>query len=199
LCYGAGMAEDSQPASVTLSCPHCTESIECVLVHQPQIANCPYCNGAFMLPSADGGTLPLARAGGEGGFIIDDTAEAELRRMQRDDGELDGIKIRQIAAGKRAANRSRSYCLIITVAAIVGAIQLAWNAVHGFREYGYNNWSMAYILTVPVCLLLAVRFYRRSEFYRREAAESSLKDPKRPPDLDSLSDGSQHWKNLGGM
>ena len=193
------MAEDSPPAIITVSCPHCAEAIECTLADRPQIASCPYCSGAFMLPAADGSTLPVARVDGESQFVVDDTAAAERRREERDRNELDGLKIRQIAVARRAANRSRSYCLMIAFAAIVGAIQLAWNSVQTFRHSGWSNYAAAYAMAVPVCLWLAVRFYRRSELFRREACQSALRDPDTPPDLDSLSDGSQHWKNLGDM
>ena len=160
------MAEDSPPATITVNCPHCAEAIECTLADRPQIASCPYCSGAFMLPAADGSTLPVARVDGESQFVVDDTAAAERRREERDRNELDGLRIRQIAVARRAANRSRSYCLMIAFAAVVGAIQLAWNSVHMLRHDGWNTYAAAYALAVPVCLWLAVRFYRRSEVFQ---------------------------------
>ena len=199
MCYGAGMAEDSAGAPITLNCPHCAEAIECELADQPQVAKCPYCAGAFMLPGADGSTLPVVRLGAGDEFVVDDTAAAERRREERDREELDGLKIRQIAAGKRAANRSRTYCLVVAIAGLVAAIQLGWKAFKALRFQGWTNQTAAFVLTIPVCLWLAVRFYRRSEAFRKEAGQSALTDPDTPPDLDSLSDGSQHWKNLDGM
>jgi hypothetical protein len=102
--------------------------------------------------------------------------------------ELDGIRIRRLAAVRKAAYRARSHCIIAAVACLVLAIQLIWSAV--------ERRAPLYALFAIAALVGTLFFGRRAAKLHREATESSLGDPTTTPDFSTLSDGSQQASNL---
>lgn len=184
----APASPENTPPETTLNCPSCQGPVAIVQTDQAQVVACPHCNQPFIVPAADGTTLPVARTAGE--------ADEEAEDIHRDD--LDGMRIRQITLTRRGANRSRSYLLMAVLLCIAAAGQLVFKAVWRIHATGWGDtMAVGYILGVPLALFVAYRFYRRSEIFRQEAMRSSLTDPAKPPDFSKLSDGSQFWKNLG--
>jgi hypothetical protein len=116
--------------------------------------------------------------------------------MSEPTDELDGLRIRQIAAARRAAYRARSYCVIGTAGCAVAAIQLAWMAVTVTRQSGLTRMAIAYAMFAIVAFCIATYFGRRAAAFHREAKASQSSSPLPPPDFTSLSDGSSRWKNL---
>ena len=102
--------------------------------------------------------------------------------------ELDGIRIRRLAAVRKAAYRARSHCIIAAVACLVVAIQLIWSAV--------ERLAPLYALFAIAALVGTLSFVRRAAKLHREAMQSLLDEPTTSPDFSTLSDGSQQASNL---
>ena len=112
---------------------------------------------------------------------------------------LNSNRIRQMAALRRGAIRSRSYCVIALSGCVVGAV-----------EFGFDAWrrwprpvnargalvALVYVLCGAGLLLLGRYFFRLAMRFDREARQSNLPPPQTPPDFSQLSDGSQIVKNL---
>jgi len=129
--------------------------------------------------------------------LHDSVLESELSPAPpRDD--LDADHIHKVTHLRRTAHRSRGYLLIGSAFCAVLGVQLIWNSVGRFRG-GYNVIAAAYLMAAAVLLALAWRAFGRAQQFKREADASTLSDPKSPPDLSQLSDGSQSWKNLEDM
>jgi hypothetical protein len=112
--------------------------------------------------------------------------------------ELDATRIHQFAALKKAAIRARSYALIGAVLAAVSAVKLVLLVIERVRAAGWGLMTIAYALLVCVTGMLAVHFVRRAVALHREASAPAPLPPVPPggPDISTLSDGSQRWKNL---
>ncbi len=123
-------------------------------------------------------------------FVVDDGNSTE----ERDD--LDGVKIRQLASVRRAAFRSRSYCVVGAMFCLVASGQLIFKAVMHLRSGDNLRLALFYLVIVPLCWSVAYRFYGRAQKFYQEATQSALAEPETPPDFSSLSDGSQRWKSL---
>jgi len=112
---------------------------------------------------------------------------------------LNSNRIRQMAALRRGAIRSRSYCVIALCGCIVGA-----------AEFGFDAWkrwprpanvrgvlvATVYVLCGVGLLLLGRYFFRLAMRFHGETRQSNLPNPQTPPDFSQLSDGSQIVKNL---
>jgi hypothetical protein len=72
------------------------------------------------------------------GDSISQTADA------RED-ELDGVRIRQLAALRRGAYRARSYAIIGSVACFVVVVQLVLMTVKNVRASGWGLYPIGYI------------------------------------------------------
>jgi hypothetical protein len=110
--------------------------------------------------------------------------------------ELNGFRIRQLAALRRAAWRSRSYCLIAAAGALVSAIQLVVNAIYRFAGHQPLLRPILYLLSAILLVIAAIYFMRLAVKYHREAQPSSSAQTAARPDFSTLSDGSQHARNL---
>jgi hypothetical protein len=112
--------------------------------------------------------------------------------------ELDGLRIRQLTALRRGAIRARSYALIGAAACFVGAIQLVVLTVRHVRAWGFGLQPVGYILFAIVALMLCGYAARRARQLQKEIDTPIPLPPAPPdgPDFSTLSDGSQHWKNL---
>jgi hypothetical protein len=108
---------------------------------------------------------------------------------------LDARRISRLAAVRRAAYRSRSYCIIGAAGCAVGAVELV------FQAFGHGTAAAAFLeLLGAVGLLgLARTFLKWSSAYLLEARQSELPPANRPPDFSKLSDGSQIAQNLQNM
>jgi hypothetical protein len=192
--------QSASPPPEPIHCPHCGSATPAALTDKPQIAICPQCAQAFVVPALDGSTPVVAQVGvapAESSFAYDDTAAAPGSSAREDD--LDALRIRQIAAIKRTAYRTRSYFLIATVVCMVASARLLWIGYEGWSIPGQRKWAMLEILAATVLFVLARRAFARSVYYKRESEKSALEEPDRPPDLSKLSDGSQRWKNLDNI
>ena len=162
------------------TCPHCQTPLDVAAGPTPQDVVCPHCSALTVIPAIDGAMQPV---------------EAEPTERARED-ELSGLRIRQLAAAKRAAYRSRSYCVVAAVACVVMAVQLAWYGVSAIRAGGFGLPAIAYFFVAMLAVWGAVYFFRKAMQFDREAKQSALPAALGEPDFNALSDGSQQWKNL---
>ena len=112
--------------------------------------------------------------------------------------ELNGLRIRQLAAMRRGAFRARSYALIVAVACAVVAVQLVFMTVETARARGWGRSTTGYVLFAVALLLVAAHFGQRVRELSRELRAPAPLPPEPPggPDFSTLSDGSHQWKNL---
>jgi threonine/homoserine/homoserine lactone efflux protein len=115
------------------------------------------------------------------------------------DDHLNSNRIRQMAALRRAAIRSRSYCVIALGGCVVGAADLVFFAVH--RLLNHPNGlgilvAIVYFLVAALLIFLARYFLRLARRFHEEAGQSAIPPPPGPPDFSQLQNGSQIVRNL---
>jgi hypothetical protein len=164
--------------------------------------NCPAC-GQSLPPDVTGlGWVQCAACGAQ----IELVAIPSVELAQDEDPELlppdpdaalDGLRVRQIAALRRGAYRTRSYCLIAAAALAVVGVQLVVMTVRALR--GQPLWAAAYGVLAALALAGCAHFARRILQLTDELRQSptaALPPPAHEPDFATLSDGTQQWKNL---
>jgi hypothetical protein len=129
-----------------------------------------------------------------------DAPEAPAARARAHaQAELDGVRIRRLAAARRALYRQRSYCIVAAGFCAVAAGELAWTAIALFSAAGWRLRPGAYLLLAMGSTFAAIDFARRAVRLHRLAGRSALPEPAAPPDFSPLGDGSQRWRNLEEM
>jgi hypothetical protein len=131
--------------------------------------------------------------------VVDDTAD-HIEVAAEPTEQLNADRIRQLTRLRRATIRSRSWCLIGAIVGFVAAAELVFKIVQNFRYgHGWGFLTAAFVFCAIASGLIAVLFFRRYVELHREIQTPILRDPATPPDFSTLSDGSQHWKNLEEM
>lgn len=116
--------------------------------------------------------------------------------------QLDAGRIRKMAALRRAAYRSRSYCLIALGGCVVGAAEFVFKAIRRWPTQGtFLGYLivLSYLVAAVVLLFLSRRLIRMMIHFHREAQQTTLTDPTTPPDFTTLQDGTQTVRNLEEM
>ncbi len=162
------------------SCPHCGTALDATPEESPRDVVCPRCGALAIIPAID-----------------EEIDQADELAPSRDpDDELSSVRIRQLAAGRRAAYRSRSYCVIGALVCVVAVVQLTWNGIVLLRATGAGFQTTAYLLAAGAAGWGALYFFRKAMEMDREAKRSALPEATGEPDFGPLSDGSQRWKDL---
>jgi hypothetical protein len=180
-----GNAETS-PSIDVFTCPHCQREVAVDAIEPHPFITCPYCGGEFAIPRAE----PEEQ----------EDSEARRRDEEAREAELDGMKIKQIAAGRRAAIRARSYFWV----AMGGCIGVVGELIHTtYQRIAYEHkWdagTLGFVAGAIAALYGATHFYRHAKAISDELKQPLLRDPQTPPDFSTLSDGTQRWKNLDEM
>jgi hypothetical protein len=130
--------------------------------------------------------------------IQDDSESEKTEPAPTDDrsAELDGVRIRQLSALRRAAYRSRSHAVIAMLVCAVAVVHTSVLLVQHLWRIGWGWNPLVYIAVILLAAFGTVYFTRRALALHREATQTQLTEPKTPPDLSQLSDGSQRWKDL---
>jgi hypothetical protein len=118
------------------------------------------------------------------------------------DDHLNPTRIRQMAALRRAAIRTRSYCVIALVGSAVGAVQCVFDAVRRWPapvSFRGILVCLLFLLSAAALIGLGGYFLRLARRFHREAKQSAIVPPEVPPDFSKLQDGSQIVKNLEDM
>jgi hypothetical protein len=165
---------------IELACPQCGQGVAFTPAATAQLLTCPACNGEFIAPAEDGSA---------------DLPEEESEIKVPDD-ELNAMKIRQLAAGRRATYRARSYSIIAAGVCAVAAIQLIWMIVQQTKSRGWGMQCTGYALFTLIAIYGFGYFALRARELHREAKQSMLAEPSTSPDFTALDDGSKRWKNL---
>ncbi|HEV7300047.1 MAG TPA: hypothetical protein VGN72_11830 [Tepidisphaeraceae bacterium] len=178
---------DAPATTETIPCPGCDEEIE-IDRSAGDSFRCPYCNVSFSLGSGD-----------DDGTTDDGEAErTELER--RTDEELDGLRIRQFAAERRAAYRQRSYVIVALGGSAVAAGQLVWMTYQHVRRAGWEWKPIGYVLFAIACAVAAVMLSKQVRAMTRaltaSAGATSTSNSDREPDFSTLGDGSDRWQKL---
>jgi hypothetical protein len=116
-------------------------------------------------------------------------------RMDEQSAELDGVRIRQLAAGRRAAIRLRTYLLVGMIGCLVSAAQSIILAILAVRIGDWLKTALWIALAIPL-LCAACWLLRKLRHLAQQLHPPTSTTPLPPPDFGPLSDGSQHWKNL---
>ncbi|MGD0390200.1 MAG: hypothetical protein ABSC42_14735 [Tepidisphaeraceae bacterium] len=118
------------------------------------------------------------------------------------DDHLNSTRIRQMAALRRAAIRSRSYCVIALGGCVVGAAQCAFEGVRRWPTPASFRGILVcglFMLSAAALMVVGLYFLRLARRFHRQARQSAILPPEVPPDFSKLQDGSQIVKNLEEM
>ena len=152
-----------------------------------QPSTCPHCGGEFVAPAVTASTdFP----------VVDDEPEPAAGNDNIPEEELSAIRIRQIAAGRRATYRARSYCIIAAGVCAVATVQLVWMIVQQSRASGWGMQCTGYALFALLGVQGAFYFALRAARLHREAKQSSLTELTHDPDFSTLDNGSKRVQNL---
>ena len=115
-----------------------------------------------------------------------------------DVGELDSLRMRHIVVIRRAAMRSRTYCIVGAGGCLIGAIKLILMTVAEVRRFGWHLRQISFVLFAVAAFFGVSYFLGRAAHWNRESRRSAAdtSDDLPPPDFSTLSDGSQHARNL---
>lgn len=115
------------------------------------------------------------------------------------DARMSAVRVRQLSAERRGAYRLRSYCVIGLGLCLVLGVQLAAMTITGARAAGFGPRQIGYACGAAAAGMAASYLARRALDLTRELRKPAQDAPAAPPDFSTLSDGSQHWKNLEEM
>jgi predicted nucleic acid-binding Zn-ribbon protein len=157
-------------------------------------AQCPHCGGEVVEGT---GAEPQQPAENQIDVDAENDSAAEFPSAEED--ELNSLHIRQVAALRQSANRSRSHCVVIATALLVGAGKLALMTIQNVRSGGQRIFSAGYLFAIALALIFSWKLIGRIVALTRELKQPLLSDPLEPPDFSTLSDGSQHARHLAEM
>jgi hypothetical protein len=173
-------------APVAYDCPRCGHTVEVVPRAVAHLAQCPTCHEHFVIPSESGSTdLPDEN----------DAHDADAAAADKE-GELDSLRMRNVVVLRRAAMRSRGYAIIGACICLTAAVKLITMIVQEVRGHGWHVRQVLFAVFAAVSVLGIPYFIRRAAHWAREGRTSVLADPDTPPDFSTLSDGTQHARNL---
>jgi hypothetical protein len=109
--------------------------------------------------------------------------------------ELDGVRIRRLAAERRAILRSRSHCIIAGVVCVVLEWQLCWMIVEQWAKASSLR-MLVYALAACAIAIIAALCGHRAVELTGQLRRPLIEEPASPPDFSTLGDGSQQAKNL---
>ncbi|HYE18253.1 MAG TPA: hypothetical protein VEA69_07400 [Tepidisphaeraceae bacterium] len=181
--------------AITVQCPACNEALEATPGDVALMIPCPTCGRAFVLPAVDGSTeVPAPADAGE-----DDDREGRrlARREMTREQELDALRMRQIVATKRSAIRSRTYCVVGAVAALIGAAKLVEMTVRHVGAHGWEAKPVGYVLFVAALGAFGLWCVRRANYWQAEMRVSPLAG-KCPHCLAKLEEGARTCPSCGG-
>src|SRR5215213_203635 len=154
-CYGDGMDDGGN-----FTCPHCGTLLEVTPGDVPQDVVCSHCGGLTVIPAIDGS--------------FTSAAEEEPAPDADREEELSGVRIRQLAAARRAAYRSRSYCVIGAIVCVVAVVETVRMEVALLRTVGFDLWAATYLLVTILAAWGAIFLSRKAMALDREAKQSAM-------------------------
>jgi hypothetical protein len=138
-------------------------------------------------------------------LIVDDTEDAAPTQEDTTEGDgepdsrpLNAARVRQLAALRRGAYRSRSYFFVAIAICVVAEGQLVLMTVRYVHAFGWQPRPVGYLSGVVAAMMAAAFLLRRAAELTRELRTRPT-EAEAPPDFSTLSDGSHAWKNLEQM
>lgn len=176
------------------ACPQCGQPVPA----EPgaTLLQCPACGDQFFVrpiasdePDEPGGREPREPEEPEAPDVVPGQREEELN----------ALRIRQVSALRRATYRSRSYAILGAVVGVVAIGQLFWLIVQDVRAEGWVRRDAVFVAAIVLAVAGSVICLRRAAALQREIRQTLVTEPTVAPDFSSLSDGSQHARNLEDM
>jgi hypothetical protein len=164
------------------TCPHCGTLLDVTPGGAPQDVVCSHCGGLTVIPSVDGSFTATT----------EDEPAPDLDREE----ELSGVRILQLAAARRAAYRSRSYCVVGAIVCVVAVVEMVRMEVALLRAGSFDLWTATYLLVTILAAWGAIFLFRKAMALDREAKQSAMPPAPGEPDFGPLGDGSERWKKL---
>ena len=225
VCYRLNMSDtgdafDETPgdgdaaAPVAYECPACGEIVQAMAGPVARLVDCTACGKPFVIPSEEGTTdLP------------DEIEPSEEEKAGRAAAELNGLRMRHIVVTRRTAIRSRTYNSVGVVSCLMAAIKLALMTAAEVRYVGWQSRQISFVLFAIIALVGVVFFFRRAAYWNRESRAplfgtgvcakcgydvrattdlcpecgTPVPADHAPPDFSTLSNGSQHARNLENL
>jgi hypothetical protein len=176
-------SDDASPeageSAMRVVCPHCGLELEVGPAEGERAVECPACGGEFVVPGPDG--VP------------------EYESAERPEPELDALRVRQIVMARRAAIRGRTYMLLGAMLCAVGLAKLVTMIVPAVRQEGWSRYAIGCGIFAVLAAMGAIYCLRRAAELNKESKSTPLPESATPPDFTTLSDGSQHVRNLEAL
>lgn len=191
-----GADDDSEPAE--WECPNCGTPVDPIsaTTDEAGLVYCPICGDAFPVEAPEPAAA-ATEAGPEADTLAYAASDTPADRQGDFAQELDGLRIRQVTKLRRGTARARSYLVIGVIVSVVASVKLVLMTIAYVRADGWALTPVGYLLFVGFLLMLAGYFGARAmEAHRELQTPMPLPPVEGEPDLSTLSDGSQHWKNL---
>ncbi|GEM_PF-1340168 len=136
-------------------------------------------------------------------LIVDDvidspTAHTEVQ-SQHEGPNLEGHRIQQIVRARRAVLRTRGWYITAAIACLILAVQQVVWLIAALPRGPWDAPQTARLSLAVVLMAVAMLLRERIGRLSSELHHKSLPDPVSPPDFSSLSDGSQHARNLHNL
>jgi hypothetical protein len=180
---------DDSPISMArdIACPGCGQTLTVDLTENTRFL-CPHCGTEF---------------------DVDELADEAARQdaQQRVEDELDGLRIRQLSAERRAIYRQRSFAIVFTAGCAVAGVELIWAAWRSLAAKGFQLQALGYLLVALVAVVGTILFARKTAHINRQLRPpagafpmtlpgETPEGPPAEPDFSTLSDGKDRWQNL---
>lgn len=176
---GDGHFHPDDPA-ISFVCPSCNETLEVDAVPQGGLLQCPHCGAEFFATAEES---------------EEDREEArrmELEQQVREERLVEMAR-NKVLLERRSLFRTRTYFIIGMGLCVAWAMQLTFfSARRAIIEHqGLSLRVCLYLATIVVTLFLSYLCLRRILAINAELAEPVQKEPTKPPEFSTLSDGSQ--------
>lgn len=200
-------------AMADFECPACGHTVQAVPGPVARLVECSNCGTHFVVPS-DQGSIDLP----------EDFGPSDEEKNENAANELNSLRMRHIVVSRRTAIRSRTYCIIGAASCLMGAVKLVMMIVTDVKIAGWHLQQYAYAVFVAASLYVAGLLARRAAYWKRESRAPLFPQGKctqcgndlpaatdrcpecgaaipadQPPDFSTLSDGSQHARNLENL
>jgi len=178
---GDDLIADDQPQTTesAFHCPSCNHAISGHTVTANGLVTCPDC-GAEFFASAEASEEDRAEA-----------ERLELERQVREERLVD-LRHNAVLLERRSLFRMRTYIFLALGMCVAIALQLVLFVVNRLNAGGFSLRVAAYITAIVAMTALSLLCIRKIRELNAELARPVQRDPVRPPDFSTLSDGSQY-------
>jgi hypothetical protein len=177
-----------ETSPIVQSCPACFGMVQVPPGSAGQTVFCPHCGESF--PAA-GETAALD-------FVHADHRDEAAEDLVDEADRLSMLRIQNLARERRAAWRTTSYFVAATGGCVLAVAEILYRMLPGIRQSGAGIRVLC-ILLVALFLAGAGYFLKSAIAFAKIANRRPPEEPLKPPDFSTLSDGSQHVKNLEEM